>query len=174
MNMAAELEATGTRDRVHCSAEVFDVIMRRESFIKRQSNAFSADLAFRQSRAELGRPVNRLRTVTKALQKNPVVERMLKSGKLQVQQNMMDARPSGGESFRPDLSKRKSVGKESQCSSNCALLGQLIDQSGYLHGWSFDENHMLMKQIDELGMMLSQKMIIGGVETEKDEVDDTG
>ena len=87
---------------------------------------------------------------------------------------MMDARPSGGESFRPDLSKRKSVGKESQCSSNCALLGQLIDQSGYLHGWSFDENHMLMKQIDELGMMLSQKMIIGGVETEKDEVDDTG
>ena len=175
MSKAAQLEATGTKDAVHCSKEFFDFIVHGGSLDRRHSNAFSADLAFQQQRGEirrtvLKRPNNRLRTVTSALKANRVIEKMVKEGKFIVQQNMMDAAPTAEISYRPNLLRRRII--PNACSADNPMvgeaggsigvggsimdhLGRSIDCDGNFLWWSHHTMGMLRKQIDEFGTLQS-------------------
>ena len=169
MSKAADLEATGTKGSVHCSKEFFDFLVHRGSLNLLHGNAFSADLAFQQHQREIRRtvskrPIDHFRTMTASLQSHRVLQKMVKDGKLIVQQNMMNASPSEARSYRPELLKRRTQtharSNDSPMGSEEGLGGSIMENlcrsinvDGNFPCWKHDNTGMLRKQIDEFGTL---------------------
>ena len=167
ISRAADLEATGTKGSVHCSKEFFDLLVHGGSLNLRHGNAFSADLAFQQHQREIQRtvsvrPIDHFRTMTLSLQSNRVLQKMVKDGKLIVQQ--VSAAPSEARSYRPDLLRRRTQiharsahspmgSEEGPGGSIMENLCRSIDLDGNFPCWSHSNTGMLMKQIDEFGSL---------------------